>query len=596
MSLTMKRYWYLILIGILFLWVLVYLWSNRVISINIGEKWNITTWLFDIDNTIDLFDVTQVHEVNILMSEENYKSMLDTYSETSEKERFKTDVIIDWVTIHDVWVRLKWNSTLWWFGGWWWPGWDMDENFKKMFENMSGDMENFMNWDFDPSQMPNMWNMSDMWNMPNMPWNRWNNKNGKQMDFGWKNMWDFKWGRTLSTWSNLPLLLKFDEFVNQTYQWHEMVSIRLWGGMWRSQSSWQTFLEEPYSYELYQEMWLPAPDSSYWVVEIGWKTWALYELSELPEDSFYIKKWFGDDNWVLYKAWNFVNFEYISEDPLDYTDSFTQKTRVNDYDMALLIKLLKFVTQSSDEEFEEKINDYIDVESVLTLLAIDDFVWNNDSFGWMWSNYYLYYHMWEQKFYMLTWDQNLALGGMWWMWRWINNEKFKMNNVEESEVSQWEDLKEVSFWTEGEEYKNNDSKWQNRKDFGWWRQNNFKWNMPDDFDWEMPNDLPADFSWDFKNNFQWNFSGDFKWGFWWWKWWFGMWNSLLKTRLMASEKYSKMYDEIVEKVRNTALNTDFSEIFFTQWTTTLLEYNEDNHIIDESIYLDNVESIKLRLK
>jgi spore coat protein CotH len=36
--------------------------------------------------------------------------------------------------------------------------------------------------------------------------------------------------------------------------------------------------------------------------------------------------------------------------------------------------MLKFVTESDDEEFEEKIDNYIDVESVLTLLAIDDFV------------------------------------------------------------------------------------------------------------------------------------------------------------------------------------------------------------------------------
>jgi spore coat protein CotH len=57
-----------------------------------------------------------------------------------------------------------------------------------------------------------------------------------------------------------------------------------------------------------------------------------------------------------------------------YSEYFTQKTRVNDYDLSLLIKLLKFVSQSSDEEFSEHINDYIDVKSVLTVLAIDDFV------------------------------------------------------------------------------------------------------------------------------------------------------------------------------------------------------------------------------
>jgi spore coat protein CotH len=47
---------------------------------------------------------------------------------------------------------------------------------------------------------------------------------------------------------------------------------------------------------------------------------------------------------------------------------------VNDYDLAPLIRMLKFVTESDDEEFEAEIDNYIDVESVLTLLAIDSFV------------------------------------------------------------------------------------------------------------------------------------------------------------------------------------------------------------------------------
>jgi spore coat protein CotH len=42
--------------------------------------------------------------------------------------------------------------------------------------------------------------------------------------------------------------------------------------------------------------------------------------------------------------------------------------------MAPLVRMLKFVTESSDEEFEEQIDNYIDVESVLSVLAIDDFV------------------------------------------------------------------------------------------------------------------------------------------------------------------------------------------------------------------------------
>ena len=42
MSLTMKRYWYLIVLSILFLWVLVYYGRNRVTSINIMDSGKIT--------------------------------------------------------------------------------------------------------------------------------------------------------------------------------------------------------------------------------------------------------------------------------------------------------------------------------------------------------------------------------------------------------------------------------------------------------------------------------------------------------------------------------------------------------------------------
>ena len=76
-----------------------------------------------------------------------------------------------------------------------------------------------------------------------------------------------------------------------------------------------------------------------------------------------------------------MNFGYLGEDPTLYAEYFTQKTRVNDYDLSPLIRMLKFVTESDDETFEAEIDDYIDVESVLTVLAIDDFVGNNDSFG-----------------------------------------------------------------------------------------------------------------------------------------------------------------------------------------------------------------------
>ena len=572
MSLTMKRYRYLILLGVLFLWVLIYYWTYRVISINIWDKWEVTTDYFDIENTIDLFDTTQVHEIKVLMTEEEYQDMIDTYSSTSEKDWYKTDVIIDGVLISDVWVRLKWNSSLRWLWGGWWPSFEWMDRWKWKNKNW----ENNMMW-WAHGNRKRWW-----WPWGWFPWAKntsWDTQNSAEftppsgapewredMPFPWAfEGWSFgPWmmsGDSINYDSQLPLLIKFDKYVDQTYQWHTLISLRV-GGM----GSDETLLAEPYTYELYQEVWQPAPDSSYGSVQIDWKDSELFIISELPEDDYYISKWFGDDNGVLYKAWNFVDFGYLWEDPTLYADSFNQKTRVNDYDLSPLIRMLKFVTESDDEEFEEKIDNYIDVKSVLTLLAIDDFVWNNDSFGWMWSNYYLYYHLWEQRFYLLTWDQNLAFGGMWWgfgwgWWPWWMWGWFPGWNTES--------------WT-----------WENT-----WEMPDFEWF---DFgNWEMP--TPPDFQWWEMWWFPWwDFPGWDNWNNKWWPWRNG--DNALKTRLLANEKFKAMYDEIYAQIEEIALNSDFSENFFSEWSKAFNDYSDSENLVSESNYSQGLEKLKSYLE
>ena len=590
MSLTMKRYRYLILLGVLFLWVLVYYGTYRVISINIWDKWEVTTDYFDIENTIDLFDTTQVHDIKILMTEEEYQDMIDTYSSTSEKDWYKTDVIIDGVLISDVWIRLKWNSSLRWLG--WWNGWGPSFEWLDRWKWKNKNWENNMMWWFHGNMKRpwGTWWRAQWWPLGWFPWDRnWsgNTQNLPAEAPEWREdmpfPWAFEWG-SFGPWmmsgdsinydSQLPLLIKFDKYVDQTYQWHTLISLRV-GGM----GSDETLLAEPYTYELYQEVWQPAPDSSYGSVQIDWKDPELFIISELPEDDYYISKWFGDDNGILYKAWNFVDFSYQWEDPTLYADSFSQKTRVNDYDLSPLIRMLKFVTESDDEEFEEKIDNYIDVESVLTLLAIDDFVWNNDSFGWMWSNYYLYYHLWEQRFYLLTWDQNLAFGGMWWwgpwwMWGWFpgwNTESWTW------ETNMPENMKNMpDFWSWTFEWFNPWEWMQTPPDFQWWEM------------WWFP-------GWDFP----W---GDFQWGdFPWWnnwdkKWWFGNWSNTLKTRLLANEKFKAMYDEIYAQIEEIALNSDFSENFFSEWSKAFNDYSDSENLVSESNYSQGLEKLKSYLE
>nr|MBR6100093.1 hypothetical protein [bacterium] len=73
-------------------------------------------------------------------------------------------------------------------------------------------------------------------------------------------------------------------------------------------------------------------------------------------------------------------------------------------------------------------------------------------------------------------------------------------------------------------------------------------------------------------------------------------NNLLKTRLLADKVFKAMYDSIYEQIEEIALNTEFTENFFTTWTNALLNYNEGNEIIEKDTYLKAVETIKSKIE
>ena len=438
-----KKYLYISLLWIIVIWGLTY-WTYRIITQRTRNEQDYENDNLDIKNNINIFDTTKIHEINISINEDEYKNMIDTYANTSEKDWHKANIIMDWVTINNVWIRLKWEESL------------------------------------SPIK-----------------------QNSKDINYNLK----------------LPFLIKFNKYAEQTYQWHEMISLRI-GLRWSD----PTILSEPYTYELYQALWQPSPDTSYGSVQINWKDAKLFIISEIPEDKYFIEKWFWDDNWILFKAWNFVDFVYLWEDPTLYSNNFKQKTRKNDYDLTPLIKMLSFITEANNEEFEQEINKYIDINSVITLLAIDTFIWNNDSFGGVWSNYYLYYHLWKQKFYILTWDQNLALwiawNGPWWYSRWYPIRQ------------EIENYKQYSI----------NYTWRNNKETGWW-----VWN----------------------NNL-----------------------NVLKRRILANEKFKKIFYDTYENIEKIALDTDFSEKLFEEWSNTLLDYNKKNQLIPENAYKQWVAKLK----
>ena len=66
--------------------------------------------------------------------------------------------------------------------------------------------------------------------------------------------------------------------------------------------------------------------------------------------------------------------------------------------------LMKFLNESTDEEFAEELDDYVDTESFAKYLATQEILSNTDAMDGPGNNYYLWYDTTEKQFTVLSWE------------------------------------------------------------------------------------------------------------------------------------------------------------------------------------------------
>jgi spore coat protein CotH len=201
---------------------------------------------------------------------------------------------------------------------------------------------------------------------------------------------------------SLPWLIKFDEFVKgQSYEGYEQLALRPASG---------AGLSEALALDLVGVTGEPTQRSIYTSLSVNGTAAVLRLVVEIPDSEF------ADDNFrsngVLYKALSTGRFTYLSNDPLAYANAFKQITNKKKQDMEPLIELMKWVSQASDAEFAEHLDEHVDVESFATYVAIQDLLANFDDMSGPGSNYYLWYDLETSLFTVLSWDMNLAFGGL----------------------------------------------------------------------------------------------------------------------------------------------------------------------------------------
>lgn len=176
-----------------------------------------------------------------------------------------------------------------------------------------------------------------------------------------------------------------------------------------------SFLREVLAYEIAGE-YMPAPKANFARVYVNDKFLGLYNNTE-SIDELFLDHYYGEHEGTLVKCdpnWHVqapddctkgdkASLMYLGQDSTCYLGLYEMKTETGWSDLIELTRVL-------NQDFEQ-IEQVLDVDQALWMLAFDNILVNLDSYiGQLCHNYYLYQDS-SGIFHPLVWDMNLAFGG-----------------------------------------------------------------------------------------------------------------------------------------------------------------------------------------
>ena len=201
----------------------------------------------------------------------------------------------------------------------------------------------------------------------------------------------------------LPWLISFDEYEEgRAYQGMTEIALR------PAASGSEVAINEALALELTAESGQITQDYTFTSVTVNGSESAARIVVDTPDTEWADELGSG----VLYKARAGGSLDYVGDDPTEYEDSFKQINAEGAYDLQPVMTLMKFLNESTDEEFAEELDDYVDTESFAKYLATQEILSNNDAMDGPGNNYYLWYDTTEKQFTVMSWDLNLALSRM----------------------------------------------------------------------------------------------------------------------------------------------------------------------------------------
>ncbi|WP_200304725.1 CotH kinase family protein [Streptomyces adelaidensis] len=334
----------------------------------------------NVEGTVDLYDTSVAHSVQLEYDQTDFDKMMKEFRDDETKDYIEADLTIDGVYLEDVGIRLKGNSTL---------------------RSLSGDGQSMPG---GGQALPDGAEAGQGTPVPSQSGGTGGQATGGGMGGAGGGMGGvMNYDLSEDKPEELPWLIKIDEYVEgRAYDGEREISLR-------PGSDGQVPVNEALSLSLMDTTGEKSERYAFTSVKVNNRPVTTRLMVESPDTDY--AESVADGNGVLYKARAGGSFEYKGDDPTDYGDSFKQLNKIGSQDLTPVMKLIKWADKASDKEFEEELDQHVDVESLATYVAAQNLLLNFDDMSGPGSNYMLWYDLDTKKFSVLGWDYNLTFSG-----------------------------------------------------------------------------------------------------------------------------------------------------------------------------------------
>ena len=171
-------------------------------------------------------------------------------------------------------------------------------------------------------------------------------------------------------------------------------------------------LKERVVMRFFSEMGIPAPRVVHARLFVNNTYAGLYTIVESIDKDFLERTLHENDGYLYeFKHTDPYGFEYLGSELERYAEFFEPKTHENDSMMSLyrpIRELAWTVSESSDSLFVSSMTQYLDLRTLLTYVAVENFLADRDGFlgEWGMNNFYLYRFEGKSVSQLLPWDKD----------------------------------------------------------------------------------------------------------------------------------------------------------------------------------------------